>query len=107
MDKFQHDYRAYYDENGKVTTYAMQDLEGMGNWITITREQFAEANPFCRVIDGVLKKPIQSRSYITLSKTDLDKNVIKTSKNDICILVDDIEHNKWKIVTYETASRYT
>jgi hypothetical protein len=100
-----HDYRAYYDENGNVTTYAMTDVEGMGKWVSITREQFAEANPFCRVVDGVLKKPVQSRSYITLIKTD--EEGIKTAKHDICILVDDIEHNKWKTTIYETASRYS
>jgi ribosomal protein S4E len=106
MAKFEHEYRAYYDEQGNVTTYAMTDVEGMGKWIKITKEQFAEANPFCRVVDGVLKKLVHSRSYLKLIKTD-DEAGIKTAKHDICILVDNTEYNKWKPSLYESASRYS
>ena len=105
MAEFEHDYRAYYDENGNVTTYAMEDLEGKGKWVRITREQFAEANPYCKVIDGKLMKPVRKRVYVKLSKTDSnDKEVIKTSKHDVCVIVEDENFNYWKITSYEKSS---
>ena len=105
-DSNQYDYRAYYDDTGAVITYAMGDLPG--KWIKITREQFAEANPYCKVIDGKLMKPLRKRVYIKLSKTDSnDKEVIKTSKHDVCVIVEDENCNYWKITSYEKSSGYT
>jgi hypothetical protein len=102
----EYDYRVYYDDDGAVITYAMQDLPG--KWIKITREQFAEANPYCKVIDGKLMKPVRKRLYVKLSKTDAnDELVIKTSKHDVCIIVEDEDCDYWKVTSYEKSSRDT
>ena len=106
MNENEYDYRAYYDDAGSVITYAMGDLPG--KWIKITREQFAEANPYCKVIDGKLMKPVRKRLYVKLSKTDSsDEAVIKTSKHDACIIVEDEDCDFWKITSYEKSSRDT
>jgi hypothetical protein len=84
----------------------MGELENSGNWMTITREQFAEANHNCKVIDGKLLRPVRNITYVTLTKS-VDKGY-KTARSDICILVDeDTEHNTWKTKFYDKSSRYT
>jgi len=44
------EYRAYYDVSGKVLSYTCEDLPG--NYIIITREQYAEAKPNVIVANG-------------------------------------------------------
>lgn len=46
-------FRLYHDEQGRVITYTTENLPG--NYITITREQFAEARPDVLVVDGQIE----------------------------------------------------
>lgn len=101
-----YDYRVYYDEAGNVITYAMTDIEGLTDYLTITREQFAEANHNCKVIEGKLLKPVRNITYVTLQPWA--EKGYTTAPSDLCILVDEsVKHRKWKTNFYDKSSRYT
>lgn len=93
------EYRLYYDSNGRVITYTCERLAG--DYIVITREQYAEARSDVTVVNGAIK-PNRNNS-VTFK---LEKNIsrgIKTSKYDISVLVtdEDTEFNYWEQISYD------
>ena len=46
------EYRAYYGEDGKITTYTTEDLPG--NYIVVTKEEYQQARHDAIVKSGVL-----------------------------------------------------
>lgn len=85
------EYRLYYDNLGKVITYTTEKLPG-DNFVIITKEQFAEARPDIIVKDKKVIYTHLKKQIFKLVKSDTG---IKTSKYDINILTDDIEHSFW------------
>lgn len=75
-------YRLYYAADGSVLTYSVEELPG--NFIVITREQYAEARSDVIVANGKLIYTHANKQFWKLTKTQ-DPGV-KTSKYDICIL---------------------
>ena len=92
------EFRAYYNTDGSITTYTTEDLPG--DYVIITREQYAEARSDARVIDGILIY-IHRRSHVS----KLAKNRaggVRTSKYDVSIITDDeIESVYYTIKAYE------
>ena len=96
-------YKLYYDDNGKVITYTTEDLPGQ--YIEITREQYAEARQDVVVRDG---KIIFTHMRSHVFKLEKSSTGIKCSKYDISIIFDnedigDSQH--WKQVAYEIVRR--
>lgn len=86
-------YRAYYDANGKVVTYTVEELEG--NWIPVDAAQFAEARVDAVVVDGKLVTPHKVKMV-----SKLVRNVngdYTSSKYDINIITD-VDTVKWGLV---------
>ena len=53
-------YRLYYDQQGAVLFYSMEDCPGQ--WIEITAEQFAQADNHVRVVNGQLVPMLRTMS---------------------------------------------
>jgi hypothetical protein len=92
-------YKLYYDDNGKVITYSTEDLPGQ--YIEITKEQYAEARHDVIVKAG---KIIFTHMRSHVFKLEKSSSGIKCSKYDISIISDtddnrDSQH--WKQVAYE------
>jgi hypothetical protein len=86
------EFRLYYDINGKVVTYTTENISG--DYILITREQFAEARP-----DVIVKnnKLIYTHLKKHVEKLVKSNNGTKTSKYDVNILTDDnIDYAFWE-----------
>jgi len=85
-------FRLYYTK--KSIEYSMEEKDG--DYITITAEQFAIANPLVTVKDGKIHKNTQ----LNIGKLVLHNKGQGTAKDDITI----IKHNsdtKWEFKTYE------
>ena len=76
------EYRAYYDLSGKVISYTCDDLPG--NYIIITREQYAEAKPDAIVDNG----KIMNQNASTLSVMAKKAGGQPCSKYDVNILIE-------------------
>lgn len=90
------EFRLYYDSDGRVTCYSMQELEG--NYITVTKEQYAEGRYDVTVINGVIKYPV-NKVYRKLVPS---LTGTATMRNDVTIISDtetDAQH--WKTRIYE------
>lgn len=86
------EFRLYYDINGKVVTYTTENISG--NYILITREQFAEARP-----DVIVKnnKLIYTHLKKHVEKLVKSNSGTKTSKYDVNILTDDnVDYAFWE-----------
>lgn len=90
------EYKLYYGPAGEVITYTTETLEG--NWIQITREQFAEARMDIKVVDGRISVTSYSKLVRKLVKNNL--NGIKTSKYDVNVL-SDVDCVQWSITVNE------
>lgn len=93
------EFRAYYDEAGKVLFYTCDKPEG--NYIVIDPLAFAEKRFDVRVKDGKLVKIVPGM-IITKLKPNLEKGKC-TSNQDISIIVnaEHKEHIKWKLDNHE------
>jgi len=93
------EYRLYYNTDGKPTMYTTEKPDG--NYVVITREQYAICDWQVIVVDGEIKSTKNIKKIYKLQKSTTG---IKTSKYDINILLednDDVEHNYWTLVTHE------
>lgn len=82
------EYRLYYDSLGRVITYTTESLPG--NYLIISREQYAEANPNIMIVNN----QIANKSTRLVSK--VTKNLehgIETSKYDVNVIVKDDPHS--------------
>lgn len=92
------EYRAYYDDNGKIINYTTENL--VGNYIVITAHEYACARFDCIVVKGKLQ---QIKFKKQLSKFKKSNNGIKCNSYDINIIQQDYDcdYNCWELVTYE------
>lgn len=95
------EYRLYYDKNGKVITYTTEKIPG--DYIVITKQQYAEARNDVIVQNNMLVKERQKITTGKLVKNKSNTDGIKTSKYDINILLSDSDtnYNFWKLKIYE------
>jgi hypothetical protein len=60
------EYRAYYDDEGKIITYTIEQIDGDYKYITITGDQYFKSRYDARVINGLLEivtAEIEYRAY--------------------------------------------
>ena len=89
-------YRAYYNSEGWVECYSMEDLPG--NYIEIDQPTYV-TSPYARVINGKLTvvKPASVVTKLIPSATGT-----ACDPSDVCIVTNS-EHNiKWSLKTSET-----
>jgi hypothetical protein len=91
-------YKLYYDADGRVVTYSTEDLSGQ--YIEITREQYAEARSDVVIKDG---KIIQTHIRNHVFKLEKSEQGIRCSKYDISIIADSGSQDGqyWKQAAYE------
>lgn len=92
-----YEYRVYYDETGKILQYTTQKLSG--NYIVITREQYAFQNLNAVVLNGVLVDKSRKSMTTVLVKNFVDG--VSTSKYDISVLQNGTDSVYWNLVTYD------
>jgi hypothetical protein len=90
------EYRAYYDEHGKIITYTTE--KPPGDYIIITGDQYAESRHDARVIDGQLTYT-HKRSHV--SKLVKSNGGQRTSKYDMSIIVTEGESSYYILKVYE------
>jgi hypothetical protein len=88
-------YRAYYNEQGWVKTYTMEDLPG--NYIEVDQPTYV-LSPYARVINGKLH-PIKPASLV--SKLTPGESGTSCDVRDICIVVDHEPNTKWSLTSSE------
>jgi hypothetical protein len=90
-------YRAYYNSEGWVECYSMEDLPG--KYVDIDQPTYV-ASPYARIINGKLTviKPASSIAKLVPS-------TIGTScdSRDVCVIADAKEHIKWSLKHNETS----
>jgi hypothetical protein len=89
-------YRAYYNSDGWVECYSMEDLPG--KYVDIDQSTYV-VSPYARVVNGKLTviKPASNATKLVpnTSGTTCDPK-------DVCIVVDSAQtHVKWNIVNNE------
>ena len=90
-------YRLYYNDDGTLLCYSMEDLPG--NYIEIDAETFNRRPSNIRIVDGKLKE-IKLASLV--KKLVPGTEGIPCHPDDICIVVKETEPNtKWSIKTNE------
>jgi hypothetical protein len=89
-------YRAYYNSEGWVECYSMEDRPG--NYIDVDQPTYV-ASPYARVINGKLTviKPTGSIAKLMPSSVGTPCN-----PQDVCVVTADKEHIKWSLKTSET-----
>ena len=81
-------FRLYYDNDGNIITYSMEDLEG--DFIEVTCEEFAIGDKNIKIVDGKIHK---------ICLTTYGKLVpINNNPTDITVITD---KPSWKMKTYE------
>jgi hypothetical protein len=89
-------YRAYYNSEGLVECYTMEDLPG--KYVDVDQATYT-ASPYARVIDGQLKiiKPASTVTKLVPSTTGTS-----CDSRDVCVVADVKEHIKWSLKQNET-----
>ena len=90
------EFRAYYDEQGKVITYTTQNLEG--NYIIVSALDYHQCRHDAIVIDGQLIHVHQTRHVTKLAKNP--NAGTKCSKYDISVISDDDEYEFFTVRAY-------
>ena len=90
------EFRAYYNPDGTVITYTTEDLPG--EYIVITRDQYAEARPDAKVIDKQLSLTNRQTHVAKLEKNKTTG--IKTSKYDVSVITDGTDSVYYSIKAY-------
>jgi hypothetical protein len=89
-------YRAYYNSEGWVECYSMEDRPG--KYVDIDQPTYA-ASPYARILDGKLTviKPASSVAKLV-------PGMIGTScdSRDVCVVADTEKHIKWSLKRNET-----
>lgn len=92
------EYRVYYNADGGIITYTTEELPG--NYIVITREQWAEARPDARIIDGKLVYTHIKRHVFKLDRVAGGK--YRAARWDVNILSDDNDEIfEWDMKAYD------
>lgn len=89
------EFRVYYDPQGKILAYTMENLPG--NYIICTREQFAEARFDAQVKQGKLVYT-HLRSHVFKLEKSLEGQLCH--KYDVSIITDQ-DGDHWNLVAYE------
>lgn len=89
-------YRAYYNDQGWVETYTMEDLPG--NYIDIDQKTYV-LSPYARVVDGKL---IIVTPKTTVTKLAPGNTGTACDPRDICVIVDHEPNTKWSLKSNET-----
>lgn len=92
--------RLYYDENGDVVTYTMEDLPG--NYIIVSQEIFDQVRTDIKIKDGEIIRITRSNSW-KLQPSDNKSTPIHPS--DVSIVVNS-KYSKpayWEVVTTHEA----
>lgn len=93
------EYRLYYDDRGDVICYTTDKLEG--NYIIVETAIFAQCRHDIKIIDGKIQEKING---IVLSTLELSTQGVRTSSEDISIVVDSDYAgtvNTWELKHYE------
>ena len=90
-------YRVYYNDDGTVICYSMEDLPG--KYIDIDQPTYARSYPNVRVINGKLVETVPA----TVTRK-LTPNGTGTSCDpwSICVIIDKEPNIKWSVSTYES-----
>ena len=89
-------YRAYYNSDGWVENYSMEDLPG--KYVDIDQPTYV-LSPYARVINGKLTiiKPSN-----TVTKLVPGINGVSCDPRDICIVTNAEQNTKWSLKNSET-----
>ena len=88
-------YKLYYNkETGNTIQYTTDELEG--DYIEITKQQYAESRYDSLVIDGVLTSVTEVESW---TKIVLDNEGVACRDNN-AMIVDSNSNIRWKVKTY-------
>ena len=91
-------YRVYFDDQGKVLFYSMEDLPG--NYLDIDRETFERADGNLRLKNGKLFKPAQ-----TVSQKLVPSNQgTACHPNNVAIVDKQANSKLWKLKYYDRDS---
>ena len=83
-------YRAYYNPDGTIVCYTMEDLPG--NYIDIDVETYQRSNPHAKVING---RVVETKTNNKLKPTG---NGTACAPDDVCIVVDESKsYVKWSL----------
>lgn len=86
-------YRAYYNDEGIVTLYTMEDLPG--NYVEIDLDTFRRSFPTARVTNGKVVDITPTTIFSKLKPADTGT---ACDPRDICIVVSEEQpHIKWKL----------
>ena len=89
-------YRAYYNSEGWVECYSMEDLPG--NYIDIDQPTYV-ASPYARVINGKLTVIKSASTIAKLVPSDVGT---QCNPSDVCIVSSAEDNIKWSLKTSET-----
>lgn len=91
-------YRLYYQDDGTLLYYSMEDLPG--KYIEIDLATYQQYRSNVRVVDGKL---IVIPTVNTIKKIEPNKHGTPCDPRDVCIVVDsDKPHIKWSLTNHET-----
>lgn len=90
------EFRVYYNEQGKILFYSCEKHEG--NYIVVTKDEYAEGRPELLVIDGKLTRPNNSQSTIKLVP---DVEGMSCAVDDVSIVTTTGNTQKWKLKVNE------
>jgi len=90
-------YRLYYDDQGYLLSYSMEDIPG--NYIEIDHSTYAAMSPRVRVIDGKLHH-VKTNSVTKLVPSDAGQ---ACDPRDVAVISESKHAQHWKIKDiYET-----
>jgi hypothetical protein len=84
-------YRLYYDDDGYLLFYSMEDVPG--NYIEIDQKTYAESSPRVRVVNGELKH----------IKTNVVTKLVPSTKGqachptDVCVISNSEQKQYWDL----------
>lgn len=89
-------YRAYYNDDGWVECYSMEDRPG--KYVDIDQPTYV-ASPYARVINGKLTviKPAK-----TVTKLIPGNAGTSCDSHDVCVVTSNADNIKWSLKTSET-----
>ena len=92
-------YRLYYQDDGTLLYYSMEDLPG--KYIEIDLATYQQYRSNVRVVDGKL---IVIPVSVTIKKLQPNEYGTPCDPRDVCIVVDNNKpHTKWSIKNRETS----
>ena len=96
-DVKQPSYRIYYDNNGRPTSYTVEDLPG--NYIEVDAVVYSSPDKNIRIIDGKIVKIKQPVMVAKLMQSELG---ISCHPDNVAVVVDSTQpHIKWSLKHHE------